>query len=276
MNRFKYTTKDLINFLKINGIKKNSNIFIHSSWQQFYNYKGSVNELLKALIEEFGVKGTIAMPSYFPYRIGINKEIIGKILTDKNIIFDIKKTPTMAGIIPEEFRKLKNVFRSVDRHSVCAYGVNADYLVNEHKNSLTHWDKFSPYFKLSKINATVITLGVGSKFVGTIMHCADSILRNKLKYFNQFFTKKTIHRFRLENNTLFEKTVLVHDDNFYYKFNYNNHSNLIYKFYDKKFFKRRFFSNLAINFYDANYFINKTIELAKKGIVFYTYPIFKK
>ena len=83
MYKFRFTTNDLINFLKINGIKKDSNIFIHSSWQEFYNYKGSVNELLQALIEEFGIKGTVAMPSYFPYRAGINKKIIAKILTDE-------------------------------------------------------------------------------------------------------------------------------------------------------------------------------------------------
>lgn len=276
MKKKKYSTNDLINFLKDNGLKKESNILIHSSWDSFNNFTDSTEDLIIGLIENFGKMGTIIMPGYFPYRPGNYKKIISKIFTCENKIFDLKKTPTIAGIIPEEFRKFKNVVRSIDYHSVSAFGKHSQFLVKDHAKSITHWDKHSPYFKLSKINGTVLTLGLGPKFVGTILHCADSMLRTELNYFKQFFSKKITQKFRLEDGSIYTKNSLVHADSFYYKFNYNNHSKIIKKYFDQKYYRRNFFSNLSINFYDANYFINQTMELARKGIVFYTFPKFKK
>jgi len=276
MKNFKYSSVDLINFLFDQGLRRNSNIFIHSSWNSFKNYNGSVEDLLNSLIENFSSEGTIAMPSYFPYRKGNYKKIISDIVTQKDNIFDIKKTPTLAGILPEEFRKFKNTFRSIDYHSVAAMGKHAKFLTQDHYKSITHWDKNSPYYKLSKINGVILTLGLHPKFVGTILHCADSILRNELGYFNNFFKKKLTQKFILGNKKFFKKNTLVHADNFFYKFNYNNHSKILKKYFDLKFYKRKYYSNLSINIYDANYFIKRTIELARNGIVFYTYPKFKK
>ena len=91
MKKNKYSTNDLINFLKDNGLKKESNILIHSSWDGFINYTDSTDDLIFGLIENFGKMGTVMMPGYFPYRPGNYNKIISKIFTCENKIFDLKK-----------------------------------------------------------------------------------------------------------------------------------------------------------------------------------------
>jgi aminoglycoside N3'-acetyltransferase len=255
----KYKTEDIILILRKIGLKKNSNVFIHSSWDEFYNYNGGINDFIDSILNEIGPGGTLAMPSY-PF------------LRSDNSIFDLKKTPTQAGIIAETFRKYPGVKRSINRHSVCCIGPMSDFLLSEHKNSVTSWDEKSPYYKLAEIEATVITLGLGKYFVGTIMHCADSVLRETVPYFEQFFSKEATYKYRLEDQSIYEQRCLTAADNFRYKFTNRSHGNIIKKYFDKNKYMKFKLSNLTINSYDAKYFIHRSIELGKEGIVVYTKP----
>ena len=117
----KYSTDELINVLKSLGIRKGSRLFIHSSWDQFYNYQGNQIEMIEALIDEIGPKGTLAMPA-IPINLGPNK------------IFDVRKTPSSAGYLTEIFRRYPSVKRSINlMHSVCAIGPHADHLIKDHQ-----------------------------------------------------------------------------------------------------------------------------------------------
>jgi aminoglycoside 3-N-acetyltransferase len=198
------------------------------------------------------------------------------LLRKKTSVFDLYKTPTAAGLIAEEFRKYPSVLRSINLHSVSALGPNAEFLTKDHMFSLTSWDEMSPYYRLGQINAKVLTFGLGNKFVGTIMHVADSVLRAKLPYFEQFFKKKQEVTFRLKDTSLVKTEILTKDDDFKLYFTDAHHSRIINKYYLKDKFIRTRFSNLTINQYDANYFITRSIELAYKGIVVYTLPNPKK
>ena len=259
----KYETSELLTIFRRMGLKRNANVFIHSSWDEFYNYNGTINELIGAVLTEIGPGGTLAMQAY-------------PLLRTNNSIFDIKKTPTHAGLIAETFRKYPGVKRSINRHSVCAVGPMSDFLVSEHKNSITSWDAKSPYYKLGEIDAIVLTLGLGKHFVGTIMHCADSVLREDVPYFAQFFTKEITYKYLLEDQSLYEQNCLTAADDFSYQFTDRSHSKVIRTYFDKNKYMKSKLSNLTINSYDAKYFINKTIELGKQGITVYTKPVQSK
>lgn len=259
----KFNTSELKYHLEYLGLKKGDTILVHSSWDEFYNYEGTIHDFINCLIDVIGSEGTLVMPSY-------------PLLRKKTSVFDLLTTPTAAGLIAEEFRKYPGVLRSINIHSVCALGPNAFYLIKDHQDSITSWDENSPYYKLGEIDAKVFSFGLGTKFVGTIMHVADSVLRNQLVYFNQFFKKEQTLEFRLLNRTMITTNTLVFDDNFKLYFTDSNHSKIINKYYSNDKFKRTRLSNLTINQYDAKYFINRSIELAKKGIVVYTLPDPKK
>jgi aminoglycoside N3'-acetyltransferase len=258
----KYDTLELIGLMKGLGLKKGSNVFIHSSWDEFYNYTGTIDDFINAILNEIGENGTLAMPAY-------------PLLRRPDSIFDICKTPTEAGLIAETFRKYPGVKRSINRHSVCALGPLSDFLLNEHQFSITSWDEKSPYFKLSKVNALIFTFGLGKYFVGTTMHCADSLLREESPYFSQFFQKKTCYRFRLTDQSIIEQVCLTSAADFQYYFTNRSHNRVV-KLFDKTKYKRTRISNLTVNMYDANYIINKTIELGKMGITVYIKPKMKK
>jgi aminoglycoside 3-N-acetyltransferase len=193
-------------------------------------------------------------------------------LRKKDSIFDLKRTPTSAGLIPEVFRNYPGVKRSVNMHSVCAIGKHADFLTRDHINSITYWDKQSPYYRLSEINGIVFGIGLGKAFVGTILHCVESVLRTELPYFFQFFTKEVIEKYKLEDGSIVEKKSLTSDESFVRFFTDAHQLNVINKYYDKRYYKRLRFSNLNINVSEANYMINRGVELGRMGIVLFIQP----
>jgi len=241
------------------GLKKGSNVFIHSSWDEFYNYTGTVDEFIGAILGEIGKNGTLAMPAY-------------PLLRKPGSVFDMERTPTGAGLIAETFRKYQGVKRSINRHSVCALGPMSDYLLEEHQFSVTCWDDKSPYYKLSKINAIVFSLGLGKYFVGTMMHCADSILRADVPYFSQFFGKEVVYKFRLSDQSVIERVCLITPDEFVCCFTNHSHSRVIRRYFDKTKYHKAKLSNLNINMYQAEYCVNRIIELGRRGITVYLKP----
>ena len=88
------------------------------------------------------------------------------------------------------FRTYPRVKLSINlQHSVCANGYLAEHFTSEHHLSVTAWDKMSPYCKISQINTLIFAFGL-PYFLGTMIHCTESILKNKYKYFSIFYTKK--------------------------------------------------------------------------------------
>lgn len=259
----KYTSEDLKNKFLSLGVTKGDVVFIHSSWDEFYNYDGTPETFIDLLIDLIGDEGTLLMPSY-------------PLLRKKGAMFNLKTTPTLAGLLPEVFRNYKNIERSIDVHSVAAYGKNAKYLTESHINSQTPWDENSPYYKLGGVNAKVFSLGLGKHHVGTIMHCADSILRKKYEYFDLFFKKREQIKIKKKDGEVITKNYFTKEDDFYYNFTEKSHWGVVKKYFDKKQYKIDKLSNLNITMFNAAYVIPRVIELGEKGIVVYTDPDPKK
>jgi aminoglycoside 3-N-acetyltransferase len=253
----KYTTGDIIKLMKNMGLKKGATVFIHSSWDQFFNYTGTIMDFIDAILTEIGTEGTLAMPAYFTLQ-----------QQKKDIIYSIEKTPTLAGMIAETFRRYPNVKRSIDRHAICAVGTNTDYLINEHKYSITSWDEKSPYYKLGELEALIFSIGLSKYDIGASCHCAESILKDKVPYFSSMVSQeKAKMKFILNDGSIIIK------DCFWFNRRWTNTSKRrVLKHFDNSKFIRTKISNLRVNMYDAKYLINKIIELGRKGIVLYSFP----
>jgi aminoglycoside 3-N-acetyltransferase len=241
------------------GLKKGSNVLIHSSWDEFYNFKGDPTDFIDALILAVGPEGTILMPAY-PF------------LRTTESIFDLQRTPTAAGLIPEVFRNYPGIKRSVNIHSVCALGKHSNYLTCDHIQSITCWDKKSPYYRLSEIDGIVFSIGLGKSFVGTIMHCVDSLLREEIPYFGQLFTSTEVIKVKLIDGSIHEHSFLTTSKQIEMFFTNCHHSRIVNRYFDKSKFSRKKLSNLNINYYNVKYMIDRGIELGRKGIVVYIKP----
>ena len=255
----KYTANEIINVMKVMGLEKGSIVFIHSSMTEFYNYSGTAEELIRKLIEEIGEEGTLLMPAY-PKSTSPKKSL-------DEVSFDVQNTTSGAGYLTEVFRKYPGVKRSINiQQSVCAYGKLADYFVSEHHRSLTAWDEFSPYFKMAQMDTLVFALGL-PYFLGTMIHCTESILRTKYRYFQMFFRVEKEYKYRDEEGKLGMQRYLTHD--FARK---RSKKKIIKQYFDKTQFHYSKISNLRIEMVNAKYTLDLYLRLADIGITMYSIP----
>lgn len=264
--RKKYATEDLVMKLKEIGINEGDNVFLHSSWDSFYNYKGSVKDLVSCLLELIGDKGTLAMPA-FPYTKGMKDAPV----------FNVKRTMSGAGMITETFRRFNGVLRSCNvRHSVCAKGPLADYLVKDHQKSLTCFDEMSPYYRICEKDFKILSLGIPPYQIGTITHVVHSLLRTKLKYFANFYDEDSLEEQKFIDYEGKENTYYAMSEPTITRWSYIKCKLMIKRFFDHKEYRIDKISNLNIAVFNANYSLNRLIELAYKRIVIYYQPRFKK
>lgn len=258
--RKKFGNAEIAHIIRSLGITKGSNVFVHSSWDEFYNYSGTPKDFIDAILNEIGEEGTLLMPAYPLTQ-----------MTD-DMIFDIKRTPTGAGLIAEVFRRYPGVKRSINTHSVCALGPLSDYLLDEHRFSSTCWDQKSPYYKISLTETVILSFGLGKSYFPTSYHCTESMLKDEVPYFGQFFTKKIKNKFRLEDKSLIEVESYTADDGFLRRFTNRSVNRIVGNYFDKTKYKKLRLSNLVITMYDASYLINRMIELGRAGKTIFTRP----
>lgn len=263
--RKKYSADDLVGVMCTMGMQQGSVVFIHSAMTEFYNYTGTAEELINKIIEVIGEEGTLMMPAYPPNKA----KLYQKAIEDENaIVFDVLDTPSGAGYLTEVFRKYPGVKRSINlQHSVCVYGKLAEYFTNEHHLSETAWDEYSPYYKLGQVNGLIFSLGLEPYLRNvTLIHCTETILRNKYLYFNSFFGKKITYTFLDVNDKKGEQTLLIPIKGGV------RSKKIIKKYFEPKYYKINKISNLLIEVIDSKYMLNKCIELADKGISIYSKP----
>ena len=178
----------------------------------------------------------------------------------------------------EIFRRYPGVRRSINvRNPVCALGPLADYLTNDHQNSLVCWDEHSPYYKLCEKHFVVVKLGLPKYFIGSFEYCSQATLRHKIPYFAQFYDEKTLEDNRYVDYDGQEKIYkTIREEVFFRRKSYYRMRYVIRKYIpnDKYLFKS--ISNLNISCVDAHYVHNKLCDLASKNIFLYNYPFVKK
>ena len=246
----KFNSKDFVNFIEDLGIEEKDTVFFPSSWNEFYNFNDGIKDLINSLIEFLGDKGNLVMPS-------------NTNLYCEGSIFDVKKTPTNAGLIAELFRRSPNVKRSIHLNSsVCAHGKNSEFLCRGHEKSISSWDDFSPYKKLYDLDATILTVGCGYFFsMGTPWHRVDSIMLNKEdKKFKKIYNKK-IKYFWKDCQSKGEAYCLIRQK--------EANLNFINKYLKDVPHLNNKISNLKGYSVKVKPLVNKGVELAQKGITMY-------
>lgn len=258
-----YTATDIISALADMGLRPGTAIVVHCAMNNFYNYRGTATDLIEALLKYLGPEGTLCMPAY-PF---------DKDNADK--VFDVRSDKTAAGYLAETFRNYPGVKRSLNKlHSVCAIGKYADYLTNEHHLSETCFDEKSPYYKLAVLGGKSVSLGLPIYFVGTISHVCESLLRARLPYFRDKFTRKLSFQYIDQNGNRLQHSMYTGDSRKPYIRAKNTH--LVDTYFDHGMFKHQRLSNIWINMYDARYTVHRLSELALEGKTLFTYPVFYK
>ncbi len=251
----KYSTSDLIRLMQTMGMKKGSVICIHASMMQFYNYTGTATELIDAILSEIGPTGTLMMPAFPASQI-----------YNEDYIFDPMHDKTGAGFLAETFRKYPGVIRSNNvRHSVCAIGKYAEYLTKDHTKGHDCWDKSSPWYRLCELDGMVFNLGMPRSYMGTFLHCVESILQYDYKYWAQFFNKKRTYKYTL-NGSVYDYT------EFSSEILRKTKKTRVTKFFNENDWSIARISNLEIKVFYAKNALEKMLSLGRKGISVYYIP----
>lgn len=160
------TASSFSRLLEALEVRRGDVLYVQSSTDWLSRAGFTPAETLQRLREWVGSAGTLVMPAY-PCRT-THLEYLSARPT-----YDVRKTPAAVGLIPEVFRRMPNVLRSLDPDfCIAAEGVAARDLVE----SALDEDPFgasSTYQRLLDRDATLVGLGV-SLNTNSFIHVIDS------------------------------------------------------------------------------------------------------
>lgn len=134
------------------GLHPGAGVIVHSSLRSFGYVPGGAVAVIEALMEVVTSEGTILMPS-FNHAMILEEGWSG--------YYDPINSPTINGIIPDTFRKMAGVYRSLDpTHPVAAWGKHARRYTQWHHRTLT-MGLDSPIGLLYQDGGFGLFLGVG-------------------------------------------------------------------------------------------------------------------
>lgn len=157
----------IVNALRAQGINSVSHLMVHVSLFKMGYVKGGAQSVVNALKKTVGTNGYLMMPAYstsgrtYDY-IKINRS------------FDIKKTPTKLGAVPELFRISGGVYRTPHpTHSVSIWGKKAQQLAKDDRLIMDPFWNHAYEFMLDN-DAYVLLIGVNFESM-SIMRMLDDI-----------------------------------------------------------------------------------------------------
>lgn len=177
---------DFNSFLQRSGIREGSTVLLHSSWDQMNSSHFSPNEFIENLQKLLGDQGTLVLPAF----VSGNR-------INEGVEFNPDKDHSIAGLLPELFRRMPGVIRSANiSHSVAARGKNASFLLDYHHLGNSAWDEFSPYLRIGALEESwIVGVGVGHGLrIVTSLHCVESLLLEH-PYFKKLFKKEVGYTF---------------------------------------------------------------------------------
>ncbi len=152
------------------GVKIGDTLFVHSSIDKL-NIRFPADQLIPLLLEIVGPEGTLAFPCWhFPERAE-------EYLNNPNNVFDVKKSPSVMGLLPEFARRNKQALRSLHpTSSVVAIGKHAQELVFEHHLSEYPCGQLSPFYKIINYKGKILGLGEKPETSLSFVHCAEDVM----------------------------------------------------------------------------------------------------
>lgn len=145
------------------GIHAGMNLMVHSSLSRLGYVEGGADAVLDALMELITEEGTLMLPSF-------NHDDC----YHQGELFDVRKTRTTNGLIPDTFWRREGVLRSNSpTHAFAAWGKNAEKYLLNHENVITMGEG-SPLDLLMQDGGYCLLLGVGYHS-NTFHHCVEML-----------------------------------------------------------------------------------------------------
>jgi aminoglycoside 3-N-acetyltransferase len=145
-----YDGPQLIACIRKLGVQPGDTVLLHSSFEEHHGFRGTVQEVTDVFIDAVGPAGNLLMVS-LPYRSS-SLQYLSKLKR-----FDVRKTPSMMGMMSELFRRRPNVLRSLSpTHPMLVHGPKAQWFVAGHESCQHPCGPGSPFEKLVTCDAKAV------------------------------------------------------------------------------------------------------------------------
>ena len=156
--------EQMISDLRALGVREGDSLLVHTAFSKLGKNVDPA-EVIDALRTALGEKGTLVLPALSWANV-----------TAANPVFDVNATPVCVGFLPEYFRRLPGVKRSVHpTHSCCAIGYKAGYYLESHALDITPVGPNSPFSKLARDGGKILFLGCTTT-PNTSMHGIEELV----------------------------------------------------------------------------------------------------
>ena len=123
-----YDAPALLRAIRGLGIAPGDAVMLHSAFEPHHGFRGSIDDLINVFLEAVGPTGHLLMVS-LPYRTSS----LAYLRSGRR--FDVRRTPSMMGMVSEMFRRRAGVRRSVHpTHPILVSGPDAERFVAAHPN----------------------------------------------------------------------------------------------------------------------------------------------
>jgi aminoglycoside 3-N-acetyltransferase len=164
---------ELLAVLRRLGITPGDIVMVHSSFDRFEGFSGKPSDVIHALQETVGARGTLLMPT-LPFT-GTAVEYVSH-----GPIFDVGRTPSRVGLLTELFRRSPGVGRSVHpTHPVAAWGSRATDMLANHHLARTPCGEGTPFSRLFEHGGRILFLGAGIDSM-TFFHYIEEVLEPEM------------------------------------------------------------------------------------------------
>lgn len=151
--------------LRLLGLREGDTVLVHSSLRSLWPLSKDPESVIRGLLEVLGPEGTLLFPALSYASVNV-----------ENPVFDVAKTPSCVGGLPEYFRLREGTLRSIHpTHSVCGIGKKAAELLSGHEKDTTSCGENSPFRKLREQGDWILFLGCGLA-PNTSMHAVEELV----------------------------------------------------------------------------------------------------
>jgi aminoglycoside 3-N-acetyltransferase len=147
------------------GVRRGDVLLVHSSLKSLGDPNCTPQDVIEGLRLALGEEGTLLLPA-----------LSYATVTRQQPLFDVLRTPSCVGAIPEFFRLMPGVARSVHpTHSVCAAGPRSAEMLAGQQVDTTPCGEHSAFRRLPEAGGKILMLGCGLR-PSTSMHAVEELL----------------------------------------------------------------------------------------------------
>ena len=158
------TQEQISQSLLASGLRKGGAVLVHSSLRSMGRVEGGPETVIRGVLKALGPEGTLLVPALSYDYVDAARPV-----------FDVLRTPSNIGAIPEYFRRRPCTLRSVNpTHSVCGIGMEAERMLEDHHLDDTPCGPHSPYRALRDVDGQILFLGCGLR-PNTSMHGVEEL-----------------------------------------------------------------------------------------------------